>query len=58
MSLTPTAPRVAGMPAVPASQRVRHQARDIVVMMAFSATSSVAVAAGFVLLAHLSRAGR
>jgi hypothetical protein len=58
MSLTPTAPRVAGMPAAPAPRRVRHQARDVVVMMAFSATSSVAVAAGFLLLAHLSHSGR
>ena len=58
MSLTPTAPRVAGMPAARAPQRVRHQARDVVVMMAFSAASSIAVAAGFVLLAHLSHSGR
>jgi len=58
MSLTPTAPRVAGMPpAVPAVRRVRHQARDVAMMMAFSAASSVAVAAGFLLLAHLSPAG-
>jgi hypothetical protein len=46
------------MPAAPAVQRVRHQARDVVVMMAFSAASSVAVAAGLVLLAHLSYSGR
>jgi len=58
MSLTPTAPRVTGMPAAPTVQRVRHQARDVAVMMAFSAASSVAVAAGLVLLAHLSYSGR
>ena len=58
MSLTPTAPRVAGVPAAPGSRRIRHQARDVVALMAFSATASVAVAAGFLLLAHLSRSGR
>ena len=46
MSLTPTAPRV------------RHQARDVLVLMAFSAASSTAVAAGLMLLAHLARTGR
>jgi hypothetical protein len=46
------------MPAASARPRVRHQARDVVVMMAFSATTSVAVALGFVVLAHLSHAGR
>lgn len=48
------------MPADTASgvRRVRHQARDVVVLMAFSASSSVAVATGFLLLAHLSHAGR
>ncbi|HEY3530104.1 MAG TPA: hypothetical protein VGK78_13240 [Nocardioides sp.] len=54
MSLTPTAPSVGGL----APRRVRHQARDVVVLMAFSATSSTAVAAGLLLLAHLARAGR
>ncbi|HEX3221914.1 MAG TPA: hypothetical protein VHR35_05040 [Nocardioides sp.] len=60
MSLTPTAPPVAGaVRPVPAGQRrVRHQARDAVVLMAFSAASSVAVATGLLLLAQLSRAGR
>ena len=62
MSLTPTAPRVAA-PAVdprplPAPRRVREQARDAVALMAFSAASSLAVAAGFLLLAQLSSAGR
>jgi hypothetical protein len=62
MSLTPTAPRVpvmqrvAGAPPVP--RRVRHQARDAVALMVFSAASSTVVAAGLLLLAHLSRAGR
>jgi hypothetical protein len=60
MSVTPTAPRVAGLPAdaAPLVRRVRHQARDVVVLMAFSASSSVVVAAGFLVLAHLSHAGR
>ena len=60
MSVTPTATRVAGLPAdtAPRVRRVRHQARDVVVLMAFSASSSVAVAAGFLVLAHLSHAGR
>ena len=64
MSLTPTAPRVgtvgSRVPVAvpPVVRRVRHQARDVAVMMAFSATSSIAVAAGFLLLAHLSHAGR
>jgi len=59
MSLTPTAPRVAGVAgAPPVPRRVRHQARDAVALMVFSATSSTVVAAGLLLLAHLSRAGR
>jgi hypothetical protein len=37
---------------------VRHQVRDAVLLMAFSATTSVAVAMGFLVLAHLGRAGR
>jgi len=59
MSLTPTAPRVAGVggaPAVP--RRVRHQARDAVALMLFSAASSTVVAGALLVLAHLSRAGR
>jgi hypothetical protein len=54
MSLTSTAAPVAATGA----RRVRHQARDVMVLMAFSATSSTAVATGFLLLAHLSSAGR
>jgi hypothetical protein len=46
------------MPVASAPQRVRDQVRDIAVMMAFSATASIAVAAGFLVLAHLSRSGR
>ena len=54
MSLTPTAePGIAAGP-----RRVRHQARDVVALMAFSATASVSVAVGFLLLAHLAHAGR
>ena len=56
MSLTPTAPPVGGL--APGPRRVRHQARDVVALMAFSATTSVAVAVGLLLLAHLARAGR
>ena len=55
MSLTPTAPSVAGVPAAE-QRRVRHQARDVVALMAFSATTSTALAAGLLLLAHLSHA--
>jgi hypothetical protein len=67
MSLIPTAhPIVApGAGAVPATasttvpRRVRHQARDVVALMAFSATTSTALAGGLLLLAHLSHtAGR
>jgi hypothetical protein len=61
MSLTSTAPSVAGLaPDVAATgpRRVRHQARDVVALMAFSAAASITVAAGFLLLAHLSHTGR
>jgi hypothetical protein len=62
MSLTPTAPRVVGPAAAPGStpgpRRVREQARDAVALMAFSAAASLTVAAGFLLLAQLSGAGR
>jgi hypothetical protein len=56
MSLTPTAPSVAEGATGP--RRVRHQARDAVVLMAFSATTSVAVAVGFLLLTRLAGSGR
>ena len=55
MSLTPTAPRVAGLAAASQPRRVRHQARDAMVLMAFSATASTTLAAGLLLLAHLGR---
>jgi hypothetical protein len=55
MSLTPTAPRVAGLPA---PRRVRHQARDAVAVMVFSAASSTAVAVGLLVAAHLAGSGR
>jgi hypothetical protein len=44
--------------AAPSGRRVRHQARDAVALMAFSAVSSATVAGGFLLLPHLSTAGR
>lgn len=50
MNLTPTAHPVTG------PRRVRHQARDVVALMAFSATTSTALAGGLLLLAHLSHA--
>jgi hypothetical protein len=59
MSLTSSAAPVAGPPsATPGVRRVREQARDALVLMAFSAASSVGVAAGFLLLAQLSGSGR
>ena len=56
MSLTPTAPSVAGVAPAAERRRVRHQARDVVALMAFSATTSTALAAGLLLLAHLPHA--
>ena len=44
MSVTPLAPPV---------RRVRHQAKDAVLLMAFSATTSIALATSFLLLARL-----
>lgn len=56
MSLTPLTPEVLA-PGVPpagvAPRRVRQQARDAVVLMAFSAAVSVTIASGFLLLAQL-----
>ena len=52
MSLTTTAGSVAG------PRRVRHQALDVVLLMAFSAVSSSAVAGCLLLVGHLSRTGR
>ncbi len=45
MSITPVTVR----------PRVRHQAREAIALMAFSATVSVTLAAGLVLLAHWGR---
>jgi hypothetical protein len=39
----------------PAVRRVRHQARDAVVLMSFSLATSLAVAVAFLLLAGLGR---
>ena len=59
MSVLPTAPPVAGIgrPSGFAAhpRRVRHQARDVLALMAFSAGASVTVAAGILLLASLGR---
>lgn len=49
MSITPVTQ------AHPHPLRVRHQARDALALMAFSAATSVALAAGLVLLAHWGR---
>jgi hypothetical protein len=63
MSLTPTAPPIvapaAGAAPTTVPRRVRDQARDVVALMAFSATTSTALAGVLLLLAHLSHtAGR
>jgi hypothetical protein len=56
MSLTPSAPPLAGVVRAGSGQRrIRHQARDAVAVMAFSAASSSAIAAGLLLLAQLGR---
>lgn len=56
MSITSAAD--VGAPDVPvAVPRVRHLARESLVLMAFSAGTSTAVAAGFVLLTSLGRQG-
>lgn len=52
MSLTPTAPSVAS------PRRVRHQARDLLVMMAFSAVSSTGLAVALLVVARISGTGR
>ncbi|HEX3930649.1 MAG TPA: hypothetical protein VHW64_08095 [Nocardioides sp.] len=61
MSLTASAASaspVAAVSAPDAPRRVRHQARDAVAVMVFSACASSGVAVAFLLLSHLSRAGR
>ena len=56
-ALRAEAPRFRGDPEKSMSTahppRVRHQARDAVTLMAFSAATSVMIAATFLLLAHL-----
>jgi hypothetical protein len=42
-------------PVTQAPPRVRHQAREAVALMAFSAATSVALAGALVLLAHWGR---
>lgn len=39
----------------PVARRVRHQAREAVAVMAFSAATSVGLAVGFLLLTNLGR---
>jgi hypothetical protein len=58
MSLTSSAPRAGAVPAAPVRRRVRHQARDVAVLMTFSAGASTGVAVALLVLAHLLRAGR
>ncbi len=41
----------------PGPRRVRHQAREAVAVMAFSAATSVALASALLLLTHLSARG-
>jgi hypothetical protein len=64
MSITPTAPSVArsrsagalsGTPPAPRTRRVRHQARESLALMAFSAVTSVGVAAVLLLVVSLGR---
>jgi hypothetical protein len=56
MSIAPTAPRPPLIEGVePDARRVRHQARDAATLMAFSAATSVGVAAAFLFLAVLAR---
>ncbi len=50
MSITPVARHV-----TPQVRRVRHQARDVLVLMAFSAGTSLAIAALMLLLVHVGR---
>jgi hypothetical protein len=56
MSLTSSAPPLTGLGRVTTGdRRVRHQARDAMALMAFSAASSITVAGGLLLLAQLGR---
>jgi hypothetical protein len=52
MSITPVAPGISpGQPV----RRVRHQAREAAALMAFSAATSLGIAATLLLLAHWGR---
>jgi hypothetical protein len=61
MSVTPAAAPVTGLGmrgpqgAGTPIRRVRHQARDAVALMAFSASTSIGIATGLLVLAHLGR---
>ena len=39
----------------PAARRVRHQAREAIAVMAFSAATSVGLAVGFLMITNLGR---
>jgi hypothetical protein len=56
MSVSPTVSHT--VPQGPGVRRVRHQARDVVAVMAFSAGTSVGLALVMTLVAGLSGAGR
>ncbi|WP_155993297.1 hypothetical protein [Nocardioides sp. URHA0020] len=55
MSITSAAPPPQYTEPAAAAPRVRHQARDAATLMAFSAATSVGVAAFFLLLAVAAR---
>lgn len=46
---------VTGAPPSGSARRVRHQARDVLAVMAFSATTSLALTGAAMLLLHLGR---
>lgn len=55
MSIAPAAPSPQYAESAEAAPRVRHQARDAATLMAFSAATSLGVAAVFLLLAVAAR---
>lgn len=55
MSITPATQVSPASPAGPAPRRVRHQARDVVALMTFSAVVSIGCALSLLLLAQLGR---
>ncbi len=57
MSITPAAGVAPAEAPVVAAPRVRHQAREAVVLMVFSAATSAAFAACLVVVASLGRQG-